>query len=194
MLDWHWPPTHLTEQWMHEDFALLAGQLVKENPIHQPQLWTHLMPLSAKLIPDLETLFANLELPETQQINAANALAVFAREDGPRLAHLLTTATAAQYEILYPLVSGWPDGTAKAVLADVVVDKPSANLSQTERVALGQRRAGAAISLLRLGEVAKSQGTFEIQDDPESLTQFVHRCRERGVRDGTREQPATSSG
>ncbi len=56
------------------------------------------------------------------------------------------------------------------------------NLSETDRVALGQRRAGAAISLLRLGEVAKSQGAFEIQDDPESLTQFVHRCRERGVR------------
>ena len=103
-------------------------------------------------------------------------------DDGPRLAHLLTTATAAQYEILYPLVSGWPDGTTKAVLADVVVDKPTANLSETDRVALGQRRAGAAISLLRLGEVAKSQGAFEIQDDPESLTQFVHRCRERGVR------------
>jgi hypothetical protein len=46
---------------------------------------------------------------------------------------------------------------------------------------LGQRRAGAAISLLRLGEVERSHGAFQIQNDPESLTQFVHRCRARGV-------------
>ena len=46
---------------------------------------------------------------------------------------------------------------------------------------MGPARAGAAISLLRLGEVETSHGAFQIQDDPESLTQFVHRCRDRGV-------------
>jgi serine/threonine protein kinase/formylglycine-generating enzyme required for sulfatase activity len=170
-----------SEHWSAADYALLAGQLVKENPIHQPQLWHSLQPLAPRLIPDLERLFANQQLPESQQIGAANALAVFGRDDGPRLARLLTTATAAQYEILYPLVSGWPDGTAKAVLGDIVVKQPTDDLPQPDRVARGRQRAGAAISLLRLGEVAKSHGAFQIQDDPESLTQFVHRCRDRGV-------------
>ena len=36
--------------------------------------------MARQLIPDLEKLFANQELPESQQIGAANALAVFARE------------------------------------------------------------------------------------------------------------------
>ena len=77
--DWRWPRTRPNRSsGCVEDYALLAGQLVKENPIHQPLLWTHLMPLSAKLFPDLEKLFANRELPESQQIGAANALAVFA--------------------------------------------------------------------------------------------------------------------
>ena len=168
-------------EWSAEDYSLLAGQLVKENPIHQPQLWQGLQPLAQQLIPELEKLFANQELPESQQIGAANALAVFASDDGPRLARLLTTATSAQYEILYPLVSRWSDGTAKAVLGDIVVEQPTDNLSEKDRVALGQRRAGAAISLLRLGEVERSHGAFQIRDDPESLTQFVHRCRARGV-------------
>ena len=36
-------------------------------------------------------------------------------------------------------------------------------------------------ALLRLREVEKSYVAFHITDDPESLTQFVHRCRDRGV-------------
>ena len=90
-------------------------------------------------------------------------------------------ANTVQYPILYPLVSSCPDKTAKTVLSDVVARQPADNLPQKDRVALGQQRAGAAISLLRLGEVEKSYGAFQIQDDPESLTQFVHRCRDRGV-------------
>ena len=62
-----------------------------------------------------------------------------------------------------------------------MAEQPTDELTEAQRVALGQRRAGAAISLLRLGEVEKSHGAFQIQDDPESLTQFVHRCRDRGV-------------
>ena len=34
-----------SEQWSADDYALLAGQLVKENPIHQPQLWQDLRPV-----------------------------------------------------------------------------------------------------------------------------------------------------
>ena len=62
-----------------------------------------------------------------------------------------------------------------------LLDSPQTTCPRQDRVALGQQRAGAAISLLRLGEVEKSHGAFQIQDDPESLTQFVHRCRDRGV-------------
>ena len=49
------------------------------------------------------------------------------------------------------------------------------------RVALGKRRAGAAITLLRLGDQEACLNALRVTDDPESLTQFVHRCRDRDV-------------
>jgi formylglycine-generating enzyme required for sulfatase activity len=49
-----------------------------------------------------------------------------------------------------------------------------------ERVPFGQRRANAAVTLLRLAEREKVLPVFEITDDPEALTQFIFRCRERG--------------
>ncbi len=170
-----------SEHWSAPDFAFLARQLVMENPIHQPLLWPSLQPVSRRLIPELEKLFAYPGLPETQQIGAANALAVYCRDDGHRLARLLADATPGQYKTLFPLVSDWSDGTVKSVLSELVDARPTEDLTQQERVALGRQRAGAAISLLRLGEVKKSHGAFDIQDDPESLTQFVHRCRDREV-------------
>ena len=54
-------------------------------------------------------------------------------------------------------------------------------MGSVERVAYGQRRAGAAVTLLRLGEREKVLPVFEVSDDPEALTQFIFRCRPRGV-------------
>jgi hypothetical protein len=48
-------------------------------------------------------------------------------------------------------------------------------------VPYGQRRANAAVTLLRLGEREKVLPVFEMTDDPEALTQFIFRCRPRGV-------------
>ena len=45
----------------------------------------------------------------------------------------------------------------------------------------GQRRTNAAVTLLRLGEREKVLPVFEMTDDPEALTQFIFRCRPRGV-------------
>ena len=45
----------------------------------------------------------------------------------------------------------------------------------------GQRRANAAVTLLRLGEREKVLPVLETSDDPEALTQFIFRCRPRGV-------------
>ena len=49
------------------------------------------------------------------------------------------------------------------------------------RLSLAKRQAGSAIALLRQGEREKIFSALRVTDDPESLTQFVHRCRARGV-------------
>ena len=37
-------------------------------------------------------------------------------------------------------------------------------------------------SRLRLGERQSALGVFDMMGDPEAMTQFIHRCRDRGVR------------
>ena len=49
------------------------------------------------------------------------------------------------------------------------------------RTRLGKRRADAAIALWQLGDAEKASDVLKVDKDPESLTQFVHRCKERGV-------------
>jgi formylglycine-generating enzyme required for sulfatase activity len=44
---------------------------------------------------------------------------------------------------------------------------------------LGRRRAGAAITLCRLGQDEAAQTAFRVEKDPESLTQFVHGLKPR---------------
>ncbi len=50
-----------------------------------------------------------------------------------------------------------------------------------DRIALGRQRAGAAITLLRQGERETIFDALRFADDPEAMTQFIHRCRDRGV-------------
>ncbi len=173
-----------SDLWSEDDYRLLAWQLVRENPIYQPVLWRDLRPVGRHLVADLERLFAQDELPESQQIGAANALAAFAGDDLSRLARLLSTANAAQYEILMPFMSHWSNREINSTLKAVVDQRPTGNLSEADRVALGKKRAGAAISLIRFGDLRGSQSAFIVDEDPESLTQFVHRCRARGVTAG----------
>lgn len=61
--------------------------------------------------------------------------------------------------------------------------QPGARLSELELVQMGQRRADAAIALVRLGagDAASSAFDWKKTGDPEPLTQFVHRASERGV-------------
>ncbi len=54
-------------------------------------------------------------------------------------------------------------------------------IANDSRLKLAKRQAGSAIALLRQGEREKIFSALRVSDDPESLTQFVHRCRARGV-------------
>lgn len=49
------------------------------------------------------------------------------------------------------------------------------------RMADSVRRAQAAVALLRRGERDKILDTLRVSSDPESMTQFIHLCKARGV-------------
>jgi hypothetical protein len=167
--------------WTEQDLKLVAEQLVLSNAEFQPLLRDALRPIRARLLGDLERIFAGAKATGAQQLSAANAFADYAAGDIPKLAQLLTVATPQQFEVLYPIVAASPAPATVEHLAKIAATPPSAELGSAERIPYGQRRANAAATLLRLGEREKVLPVLEMSDDPEALTQFMFRCRPRGV-------------
>ena len=170
-----------SSKWKEEDLRFVSRQLVSSNPEHQPRWRAYLRPIGGRCLTELERLFSEDGGPESQRLGAANAVAEYAADDPERIARLLTVATPMQYEILFPLLESMPLQVAKRRLVRGAAALPPAEMSGADRISFGQQRAGAGITLLRLGERESVLPTFEMTDDPEALTQFIHRCRDRGV-------------
>jgi len=75
----------------------------------------------------------------------------------------LTVATPEQYSVFYPLVAASRAPTTVDELSKIAATLPLAELGSVERVPFGQRRASAAVTLLRLGEREKVLPVFEMQ-------------------------------
>ena len=114
-------------------------------------------------------------------MSAANAFADYAAGDIPKLSQLLAVATPEQYAVLYPIVAASPAPATIEDLAKIAATPPSVELGSVQRIPYGACRANAAVTLLRLGEREKVLPVFDMSDDPEALTQFIFRCRPRGV-------------
>jgi formylglycine-generating enzyme required for sulfatase activity len=170
-----------TTEWTDADIEFIGTALSTSFAEYQPQLRGLLQPIRARLVPVLDGLFDRETSTPEQQISTAMALADFAGNDPELLARLLTRATAKQTEILYPKVAEYKSGPVREGLLALTREQPDENLGQLDRVRLGRRRANAAITLLRQGERDLYFDALRTTDDPESLSQFVHRCRSWGV-------------
>ena len=168
-------------EWTTEDTKFIAEQLSQSYGQDQLQLRELLRPISEQLIPDLDMLFDAEGSTAEQQENVTLALADYAGADGERMARLLTRANQRQTEILYPKVAEFKSGPVRDGLLALTREQPDEKLGQLERVRLGRRRANAAIALLRQGERDLYFDALRITDDPESLSQFVSRCKNWGV-------------
>ena len=174
-------PESEAASWTEQDLKLVAEQLVLSNAEFQPLLRDALRPIHARLLGDLERIFADAKATVAQQLSAANAFADYAAGDIPKVSQLLAVATPEQYAVLYPIVATSPAPATVEDLAKIAATPPSVELGSVERIPYGQRRANAAVTLLRLGEREKVLPVFDMTDDPEALTQFIFRCRPRGV-------------
>ena len=174
-------PESEAASWSEQDLKFVAEQLVSSNAEFQPLLRDALRPIRARLLGDLERIFADAKATVAQQLSAANAFADYAAGDIPKLSQLLAVATPEQYAVLYPIVAASPAPATIEDLAKIAATPPSVELGSVQRIPYGQRRANAAVTLLRLGEREKVLPVFDMSDDPEALTQFIFRCRPRGV-------------
>ncbi len=167
--------------WTESNRTFVAQQLVSSNPDYQPTFREALQPIREKLLSELERIFGDSASNDAQRLSAANALADYAAEDRALLTQLLTLATPEQYAVLYPLVSSVPSHETISQLSEVAATLPPEDLGSVARIAYGQRRANAAVTMLKLGEKEKVLPVFDWTDDPESLTQFIFRCKPRGI-------------
>ena len=167
--------------WSESHRTFVAQQLVASNAEFQPILREALRPIQDQLLSELERIFGDAVANDAQRLSAANALADYAANDLVRLTQLLTLATPEQYAVLYPLVSAVPSPETISQLSEVAAAPPPEDLGSVPRIAYGQRRANAAVTMLRLGEKEKVLSMFDWTDDPEAMTQFIFRCKPRGI-------------
>jgi formylglycine-generating enzyme required for sulfatase activity len=166
--------------WTESNRTFVAEQLVSSNAEFQPILREALRPIQSQLLGDLERIFA-ASPGDAQRLSAANALADYAGNDRERLTKLLTQATPEQHEVIYPLVSAVPSPETISQLSQVAATPPPEELGSVARIAYGQQRANAAVTMLKLGEKEKVFPVFDWTDDPEAMTQFIFRCKPRGI-------------
>ena len=174
-------PETESSSWSARDVKFVVDQLVSSNAEFQPLLRDLLRPIHGRLLGDLERTFANAMATESQRLSTANAFADYAAKDIAKLTQLLVVANPEQYAVLYQIVSASPAPPTVDDLGKIAATPPPEALGSVDRVAYGQHRANAAVTLLRLGEREKVLPVFEMTDDPEALTQFIFRCRPRGV-------------
>ena len=165
-------------EWTDSDLQFIADELTSSFGEYQPLLRNLLRPMGLKLVPALDSLFDAESATEDHQINATMALVDFADDDAELMAELLTRATVRQTEILYPKIAESRSGPVRDRLLAVTKEQPDETLEQMDRVRLGQRRANAALALLRQGEREAIFEILRIRNDPEALSQFVARCRQ----------------
>jgi len=167
--------------WEDQDLQFMATQLVTENAEYQPVLRDNLRPVSVQLLSPLEALFKDAKAADAMRLGAANAVADFAANQPELLTRLLADATPEQYEVLYALVDKVKSDAGIAELKQIAATLPPDDMGSVARIGYGQRRANAAVSLLRLGERETVLPVFDYTDDPEALTQFIFRCKPRGI-------------
>ena len=174
-------PPMASDSWTAPDLKFVSQRLVSANAESQPSLREALRPIRERLLPDLERIFADSQAPDVERMAACNVFLDYAANDIPRFSRLLTVATPEQFAVLYPLVAASASPAIIEELGVRAATLPSEDLGSVGRVSFGQRRANAAVTLLRLNEGEKALSVFEMTDDPEALTQFIFRLRPREV-------------
>jgi formylglycine-generating enzyme required for sulfatase activity/tRNA A-37 threonylcarbamoyl transferase component Bud32 len=170
-------------RWTDFDTEFLATQLLDSKPDDQRDLRACLKPIARRLIPTLRKAFSDETVRESVREAAANALAEYGRDDPALVADLVSRSLADQYHVLLPLLKSESIVRAETdrFMAEIVAKARAGDLSESERLSEGRRRARTAIALIQVGKSQAALKAFENASDPEAMTQFIHQARERGV-------------
>jgi serine/threonine protein kinase/formylglycine-generating enzyme required for sulfatase activity len=170
------------DTWTAGDAVFLVDQLLHARGDDQRDLRQDLRPIAERLLAALQSAFRDAKERLLVRVAAAEALADFVPDRPALLAELASGAEPEQYDVLLPLLTQAPQegrAAARDRLLSLVAEEPAGESGEQQRVELGRRRAGAAITLLHLEQRDGAGAVFRVHGDPEALTQFVHRVKDR---------------
>lgn len=167
--------------WTESELQVIAQQLVRESVEHQAPMRKILRPIHKLLIPKLQTINESSSYSDEERLSAANALVDYAGDPPVVMSRLVAEASAMHYGLIYESVKPLVTEEVLGELSRIAAATPPRELTAVERVQFGGRRANAAMALLQLGKFTATASALQCTDDPESLTQFIIRCRVCGV-------------
>ncbi|MET3424812.1 formylglycine-generating enzyme required for sulfatase activity [Actinoplanes tereljensis] len=163
--------------------AEVADTLIRENQLHLREWVVALRPVRLVLLDPMQRLFQARDQRESVRESAAVLLLELADDNPAFLAQRASESMPQNFEQFIGAVakSDTTADIARAALRSIVRDPGTEPSDEAERIAAGSRRAVAACSLLRLGSASGIADAFVDSTDPETITQFVHQARARGV-------------
>src|SRR5262249_12519523 len=147
--------------------------LVALNPVFLGPWMDALRPVRSRLVAPLGAIYRDGSRPRTERSLAANLLADEAGDDPALLADLLLAAEGDQFAALFPKVL--EQGTLVLSAVETALAKePPPDATDAVRDRLAQRRARAAVALVRLG---RSDGAWRLlgqNADPSARSYFIN--------------------
>jgi serine/threonine protein kinase/formylglycine-generating enzyme required for sulfatase activity/DNA-directed RNA polymerase subunit RPC12/RpoP len=168
--------------WTEQELQFLAMRLVTSNPDDQRELRSYLEPIKSRLLEPLQAIFLDEARPDIVRVAATTALVEFARDDTRLLAQLASEAPPLQLNVLFPAIDK-SERRDEAIQRLHLLTRASIapGTGESLRVRIGRSRAGASVTLLRLGKPETIFPVFHPGEDPEPLTQFAYAAQNGAV-------------
>lgn len=153
--------------------SLVVDDLVAVNPVFLG-LWSDVLrPVSGQLLDSLATVYRDRR-PErsAERSLATNLLADYAADQPERLAELLMDADERQFAVLYPKAQ--PRRARSIALLTAAVEQAT-TVADSDPQRGAQRRANAAVALLKLGQDEHVWPLLKHTPDPSLRSYLIHR-------------------
>ncbi|MGW5236077.1 SUMF1/EgtB/PvdO family nonheme iron enzyme, partial [Streptomyces nodosus] len=163
----------------------LAAELLEQDQLHLPAWLSALGPVVEHLLEPLTATAVDTSVRETVRETAVSVLQEVAIDRGDLLARLASGGPEHAYAEVVRRLAQNPHRavheSARAELRSTVRLPSPPDLSETQRVELGRRRAVAACTLLRFSRTDGILNRMVAASDPEFATQFAHQAVQREV-------------
>ena len=171
----------------------VAANLVAESPL-RVGVWTDLLrPARLRLLDPLTKIALRRSTPEPgdadperrltefqQSALAISILADYASDHPQALADLLVDVGPKAFEVLFPKFAALGDQAA-ALLVPVIEQTLPAGTTDADFDRLAQRKANAAVALLRMGHADSAWPLLRHSADPSHRSYLIHRFSKFGV-------------